>query len=103
MNVDVYYLKDKIKSNEKFRLIDVRTIDEVMQSGLIKGAEHIQLNNIMSNVGNFRGSDEVIFYCRSGVRSFSAVAALMELGLNNVKNLEGGIISWIRIGEELVN
>jgi len=40
----------------------------------------------------------VIVYCRSGVRAALACATLMDMGYENVANLEGGFGAWQEAG-----
>lgn len=40
----------------------------------------------------------VIVYCRSGVRAALAAKTLLDMGYENVANLDGGIASWIEAG-----
>lgn len=40
----------------------------------------------------------VIVYCRSGVRAALAAKTLLDMGYENVANLDGGITSWIEAG-----
>ena len=44
----------------------------------------------------------IILYCRSGRRSYLSAIKLSENGFKEVYNLEGGILSWIEIGNEVV-
>lgn len=37
---------------------------------------------------------DILVYCRSGVRSATACAALAEAGFSQLYNLEGGVIGW---------
>jgi adenylyltransferase/sulfurtransferase len=38
----------------------------------------------------------IILHCKSGKRSRSALLELKKHGFSNLKNLEGGILAWIR-------
>ena len=40
----------------------------------------------------------VIVYCRSGVRASLACATLLDMGYENVANLEGGFAAWQEAG-----
>jgi rhodanese-related sulfurtransferase len=75
-------------------LLDVRTSSE-FQSGHIKGAVHIPVQEINNRVGELKkyGDREIVCYCQSGSRSLMAAARLKKLGLR-VSHLEGGIAEW---------
>jgi molybdopterin/thiamine biosynthesis adenylyltransferase/rhodanese-related sulfurtransferase len=39
---------------------------------------------------------QIVLYCKSGVRSAEALAALKGAGFSNAVHLQGGVLSWIR-------
>jgi adenylyltransferase/sulfurtransferase len=39
-------------------------------------------------------ADEIVLYCRSGVRSAKALRQLRESGFRKLLNLRGGILGW---------
>ena len=43
-------------------------------------------------------TERVIVYCRSGVRAVLAAKTLLDMGYENVANLDGGITAWIEAG-----
>ena len=81
-------------------LIDVRTDAEVSRGG-IAGATHIPLHLLPMKVQDLPTDRPVVFYCQSGGRSAQACAFVTSRGLNDVYNLQGGIIGWIRSGKPL--
>ncbi len=94
---------ETIDSNEAMTLIedgatiiDVRTSDE-MKTGYIEGAINIEVGNIQDI--DLDKSETIIVYCATGMRSSQAAEALIEMGYENVYNLDGGILNW---GFELV-
>jgi rhodanese-related sulfurtransferase len=77
-------------------LIDVRTPEEyVGELGHIAGSS---LKTLGTELDQFLSSADknqaIIFICRSGMRSGSATAAAMTLGIKNVYNMEGGMLAW---------
>jgi rhodanese-related sulfurtransferase len=44
---------------------------------------------------------DVVLYCRSGARSYHACNFLGQQGIDNVVNLRGGIIAWVRNGFDI--
>ena len=88
-------LFEKLKRKEKFLLIDIREPFELEISS-IKGALHIPLGQLSRNLDRIDGKQEIILFCKSGVRSERALELLIGSGLGNVKHLRGGINSWAK-------
>jgi len=87
-------------------IIDVREVDEVQQ-GSIPSAVNVPLSVLSKALeqtpDSFRNtygfekpekSQEVVFYCRSGVRSTTASELAMDKGWKNVKNYTGSWLDW---------
>lgn len=88
---------DKILSNKQkhIQLIDVRE-DYELDICKLENIIHIPLNDIPDNADKIQNDVDVIFICRSGVRSAKAIEWLEEnYPLENLYNLEGGMIAWI--------
>lgn len=83
----------KEKSADKYSLLDVRQPSEYEQ-GHIPGAELIPLAELQSNLDRFQPDRMTIVYCRSGNRSRSGVGILNGGGLDDVYNMEGGILAY---------
>jgi adenylyltransferase/sulfurtransferase len=45
-------------------------------------------------LNRLNSADEIVAYCRSGVRSGKAVDLLRKSGFKKIKNLRGGILAW---------
>ena len=77
------------KSNPDIILIDVRTPDEIAESGTIEGATNIDFKapNFKENVSALDKSKEYIIFCRSGNRSGQASQIMADLGFTNINNL----------------
>ena len=77
------------KSNPDIILIDVRTADEIAESGTIEGATNIDFKapNFKENVSVLDKSKEYIIFCRSGNRSGQASQIMADLGFTNINNL----------------
>jgi phage shock protein E len=88
-------LKQALEHNtdDNRAVIDVRTAEEFAQ-GHIKGAINIPVTEIDQNVEQLQTYDTLYINCRSGGRSQKGCQRLQELGLNNVVNVEGGILAW---------
>ncbi len=79
-----------------FVLIDVRRPDEFDgELGHIEGATLKTLGPELEDFLSVANKNEnILFVCRSGVRSAHATALAMDLGFTNVCNMEGGMIYW---------
>jgi sulfur-carrier protein adenylyltransferase/sulfurtransferase len=78
-------------------LIDVRGPDE-RSIASIPGARAIHLDEFRSGAAALQipFDQPVVIHCRSGVRSEEASRILIEAGHPDVRNLEGGVLAWVR-------
>ena len=78
-------------------LVDVRGSDE-RSIVSIPGAKAIHLDEFRSGaaVPQIPFDRPVIIHCRSGVRSEEASRILIEAGHPDVRNLDGGVLAWVR-------
>jgi rhodanese-related sulfurtransferase len=82
--------------------VDVREADEVTD-GMVPGAIHVPLERVEIAIdprnpsynAAFDDAAEIVFYCRSGRRSADAVRRAVEVGVERVAHVEGGIRAWI--------
>ena len=84
-------------------LVDVRRDDEFI-NGHIENSINIDYmsEEFVENTKRLDKNMPIILYCRSGRRSYLSAIKLSENGFKEVYNLEGGILSWIEIGNEVV-
>jgi len=94
--ISVEEVKARLDAGESLHLVDVR-----------EPSEHAEFNigGILLPLGRVRMMDtedidqwkdqEVICYCRSGNRSAQACMILETAGFTNVKNLTGGMLTWM--------
>lgn len=88
-------LQKKINAKKTIHLIDVREPHENAEfniGGILIPIGKIQTMQI-DEIEDLR-EEEVIVYCRSGVRSSQAAMILQQLGFTNVSNLTGGMLAW---------
>lgn len=83
----------KEKSTDQYCLLDVRQPGEYEQ-GHIPGARLIPLAELPTKLDQVKPEVVTIVYCRSGNRSRSGVGILNGAGLDNVYNMEGGILAY---------
>lgn len=86
-------LHARLQRGDDIDLVDVRETYE-WEIGRIEGARLVPLNTIPSALDSFDKSREIALYCKGGVRSKKAAAALIEAGFTRVLNVEGGILRW---------
>jgi NADPH-dependent 2,4-dienoyl-CoA reductase/sulfur reductase-like enzyme/rhodanese-related sulfurtransferase len=93
--IDVEELKDKLASKEIFTLIDVRTKREY-NMGHIETAINIPVDELRENIDKLDKESNIIVYCRTSYRSYLAYRILANKGFENIRNLNGSYLSWIR-------
>jgi molybdopterin/thiamine biosynthesis adenylyltransferase/rhodanese-related sulfurtransferase/molybdopterin converting factor small subunit len=86
-------LKARIDRGEDLVLLDVREPQE-WNICRIDGARLIPVGTLPYALGELSTADEIVAYCRSGIRSRKAVQLLREAGFRKVQNLTGGINAW---------
>ena len=84
-------------------LVDVRTIEEY-ESGYIQDAIHFDFYSelFQKEILSLDKSSSIILYCRTQNRSTKTANYLKENGYKEITVLEGGIISWVKNGNDLV-
>jgi sulfur-carrier protein adenylyltransferase/sulfurtransferase len=86
-------LKEQLERGASIELLDVRE-DIELQISQLPGARHIALDELPRRLAELDRSQEIVVYCRVGVRSASAVETLQKAGFEKVMNLRGGINAW---------
>lgn len=90
--VSIDQIKQWIKENRVFQLIDVRTVVEREQYQI--GGEHIPFDEMIQRKSEINTDRPVILYCEKGIRSMLMVQRLEALGFTNLYNLKSGIKSY---------
>ena len=98
--ISVEELKARLDAGESLHLLDVREPGEHAEFNI--GGTLLPLGRIRNmetdDIDGWKDT-EVICYCRSGNRSGQACMILESAGFTNVKNLTGGMLTWMdRIG-----
>lgn len=60
----------------------------------LPNARLIPEDRLLGKMNELDSSDEIVLYCRTGIRSARALKMLREAGFSKVKNLVGGIHAW---------
>ncbi len=88
-------LKAKFDAGERFALIDVR---EPVEWDIvhIDGAELVPKGDILSGAGLAKIPQDrpTVLYCKTGIRSAEALAALKRAGFADATHLQGGVTAW---------
>jgi rhodanese-related sulfurtransferase len=87
-------LKALLDAGEGVRLIDVREPEEYAMCR-IEGAQLIPMRAVPANLGDLRNeAGLMVVYCHHGMRSRRVVDWLRAQGVENCRNLSGGIDLW---------
>jgi NADPH-dependent 2,4-dienoyl-CoA reductase/sulfur reductase-like enzyme/rhodanese-related sulfurtransferase len=87
-------VKEKMASlGGGFQLLDVREENEVKERR-IPGSLWIPLGEIGRRAGELNPTKEIAVHCESGLRSYKACLKLKHAGIENVKNVDGGLLCW---------
>ena len=106
-------LKRKISLIKKgeISLIDIRDIRELWKEGTIKGSIHIPRGMLefwldpessyyeTKKIGNIK---KLVLFCALGLRSALATKTLVDMGFQNVAQVNGGFDSLKKAGVEVV-
>ncbi len=89
-------LKQKLNNGDSLYLIDVREPYEVDEFSI--GGKNVPLNTIPEQLASIREESKeystIAMLCRSGNRSGMATTLLQRAGLENVENVDGGLLAW---------
>jgi len=90
-------LRELLDSGRNIALIDVREPVE-WQINRIVGAQLIPMSELESGAGlaALPQDGTVVLYCKTGVRSAEALAAVKKAGFADALHLQGGIAEWAR-------
>jgi sulfur-carrier protein adenylyltransferase/sulfurtransferase len=88
-------LRELLDSGKKLALIDVREPAE-WDINHIEGAQLIPKSLLTSAAGlaKLPHDRKAVLYCKTGVRSAEALAALKQAGFSDAVHLKGGIVAW---------
>lgn len=93
--LSAYEFAEKIKELSTAKIIDVRTSEE-FSKGHIANANNYDWNGneFENQIATLDKSEPVFVYCLSGGRSSSAANKMRSNGLQNVYELDGGLMMW---------
>ncbi len=94
MDITNEELKQKMDQGDAIFLVDVRQPEEHAEFNI--GGTLIPLAELparLEELEDMKGQ-EIVVYCRSGMRSKSAQDFLLQMGYPSVINLTGGMLGW---------
>lgn len=93
VEIDPRSLSERLSRGEQVLLLDVREPEELHISRL-PGALLIPLGQLEGRLGELDPAQEIVAFCRSGVRSLDALRLLRRRGFLRSSHLAGGINRW---------
>jgi len=87
-------LNQALRDGENIKLIDIREQTETRICRIDK-AENFPAGRYEELFTYIKDDDQVVLYCRSGIRSARLVNQLKTRGNKNTRHLIGGILAWI--------
>jgi NADPH-dependent 2,4-dienoyl-CoA reductase/sulfur reductase-like enzyme/rhodanese-related sulfurtransferase len=92
--IEAREVMEKLGSSKKaFQVLDVREEKEVKEKK-IPGSIWIPYAELKKRIGEISKDKETAVHCASGLRSYKAYLKLRSEGLDNVKNIDGGLLCW---------
>ncbi len=90
-------LKDWLDAGKSVELIDVREPAEY-EIVKIPGSRLVPKGDILSGtaLASLPQDRQIVLYCKSGVRSAEALAAVKAAGFRDAVHVQGGVVSWVR-------
>ncbi len=107
------YTVDEVRAkldDPHVQLVDLRDVRELEREGVVPGAFHAPRGMLEFWVDPaspyhkpvFSEPREFIFFCAAGWRSALATATVMDMGLAQVADMEGGFAAWKAAGAPVV-
>jgi molybdopterin/thiamine biosynthesis adenylyltransferase/rhodanese-related sulfurtransferase len=90
-------LKDWQDSGKPIELIDVREPAE-WEIVRVPGARLVPKGEILNGnaLADLPQDRQIVLYCKSGVRSAEALAAVKAAGFKDAVHVQGGVVSWVK-------
>ncbi|HEX6498117.1 MAG TPA: adenylyltransferase/sulfurtransferase MoeZ [Micromonosporaceae bacterium] len=90
-------LKEWLDAGKSIELVDVREPAEY-EIVRIPGSRLVPKGEIVSGaaLSSLPQDRQIVLYCKSGVRSAEALAAVKAAGFKDAVHVQGGVVSWVR-------
>lgn len=96
----IYWRELRDADPNTITLIDVRTAEE-FATGALPGAINFPLDELRSQLDSIPHDKPIILYCGVGLRGYLASTILEYNGFKNVRNLIGGLKTYLTATDEL--
>ena len=83
-----------INEDKNIQIIDVREPREYELGNI--GGISIPLGELENRLNEISSNGKTVVVCRSGVRSQKAIQKLQKNGFQNLLNLKGGLVEWVK-------
>jgi sulfur-carrier protein adenylyltransferase/sulfurtransferase len=88
-------LRERLDAGDSVQFLDVREPHEWAISNLGHlGARLIPKDQILEQMSELDTGQDIVVYCRTGVRSADVIRLLRQHGFSRLTNLQGGINRW---------
>jgi adenylyltransferase/sulfurtransferase len=90
-------LKEWLDAGKSIELVDVREPNEY-EIVAIPGSKLIPKGDILngSALADLPQDRQLVLYCKSGVRSAEALAAVKSAGFKDAVHVQGGVVAWVK-------
>jgi molybdopterin/thiamine biosynthesis adenylyltransferase/rhodanese-related sulfurtransferase len=90
-------LRDWLDAGKSIDLVDVREPAEY-EIVRIPGSRLVPKGEILSGaaLAGLPQDRQIVLYCKTGIRSAEALAALKAAGFRDAVHVQGGVVSWVR-------
>lgn len=88
-------LSRRLYSGAELTLLDVREPHE-WEIARMESAVLIPYGELAAHLKELDSTQDIVLYCRTGVRSARALSMMRDAGFRRLKNLRGGINAWSR-------
>jgi len=90
-------LKEWIDAGKPIELVDVREPAEY-EIVSIPGSRLVPKGEILSGnaLASLPQDKQIVLYCKTGIRSAEALAAVKAAGFRDAVHVQGGVVSWVR-------
>jgi molybdopterin/thiamine biosynthesis adenylyltransferase/rhodanese-related sulfurtransferase len=90
-------LKEWLDAGKPVELVDVREPAE-WEIVRVPGARLVPKGDILSGqaLASLPQDRQIVLYCKTGIRSAEALAAVKAAGFKDAVHVQGGVVSWVR-------